>query len=56
MKEEDRCPNCKGEKTVEDKKELEFKVEAGVPENHVITLPGEGNEVVLYLKAKPIFL
>ena len=46
MSEEDRCPNCKGEKIAEEKKEFEVKLDPGVPENHVYTLQGEGNEVV----------
>ena len=46
MKEEDRCPTCKGEKIAEDKKEFNVKLDAGVPENHVYTFEGEGNQVV----------
>ena len=46
MAEDDRCPACKGEKILEEKKELDVKIEPGVPDNHVYTFQGEGNEIV----------
>jgi len=46
MNEEDKCTKCKGEKILEDPKEFDVKLDPGVPDNHVYTLEGEGNEVV----------
>jgi len=31
----------KGEKIIEEKKEIEVKLDPGVPDNHVYTFPGE---------------
>ena len=49
LSEQDKCSKCKAEKIVEDEKELDVKVDPGVPDNHVYTFEGEGNEIVLYL-------
>lgn len=49
MSEEDRCKICKGEKIMEDKKEFEVKIDPGVPDNHIYTFAGEGNEIVYLL-------
>jgi len=46
MSEEDKCQTCKGEKIKEEQKEIEVKLDPGVPDNHVYEFPGEGNEVV----------
>ena len=46
MSEEDRCAECKGEKILEEQKELEVKLDPGVPDNHVYTFAGEGHETV----------
>ena len=46
MTESDRCPACKGEKILEDKKEFNVNIEPGVPDNHAYSYPGEGNETV----------
>jgi len=49
LKEEDKCQTCKAEKIVQDKKEFEIKLDPGVPDNHVYTFAGEGNQVVFNL-------
>ncbi|KAL8144007.1 hypothetical protein V2J09_017039 [Rumex salicifolius] len=41
---EDRCPNCKGEKVVQEKKVLEVVVEKGMQHGQKITFPGEADE------------
>lgn len=48
LSEKDRCSKCKGEKAVEDSKEFEVKVTPGVPDNHVFTFPGEGNQTAYF--------
>ena len=48
MSEEDKCPECKAEKIIEEQKELEVKLDPGVSDNHVYTFEGEGNEVVRF--------
>ncbi|MDR3737216.1 MAG: zinc finger domain-containing protein [Acidobacteriaceae bacterium] len=46
VSEEDKCQKCKGEKMQEEQKEFEVKLDPGVPDNHVYTFAGEGNEIV----------
>lgn len=46
LAEEDKCAECKGEKVAKEEKEFEVKLDPGVPENHIYTFPGEGNQVV----------
>jgi DnaJ homolog subfamily A member 2 len=46
INEKDRCPRCKGEKVVQEKKVLEVHVEKGMQHNQKITFPGEANEAV----------
>ncbi|CAA2992875.1 dnaJ homolog [Olea europaea subsp. europaea] len=40
----DRCPLCKGEKVVQEKKVLEVHVEKGMQNSQKITFPGEADE------------
>jgi len=42
----DRCPQCKGEKVVQEKKVLEVVVEKGMQNGQRITFPGEADEAV----------
>lgn len=42
----DRCPQCKGEKVVQEKKVLEVIVEKGMQNGQKITFPGEADEAV----------
>lgn len=46
ISEEDKCPECKGEKVKEEKIELEAKLEPGVADGHAYTFDGEGNQIV----------
>lgn len=45
INENDRCPQCKGEKVVPEKKVLEVVVEKGMQNGQKITFPGEADEV-----------
>ena len=47
--EKNKCPNCKGEKIVQDKKVLEVHVEKGMQNGQKITFPGEADEAVIHL-------
>ncbi|CAA3030632.1 dnaJ homolog [Olea europaea subsp. europaea] len=40
----DRCPQCKGEKVVQEKKVLEVHVEKGMQNGQRVTFPGEADE------------
>ncbi|CAI0447544.1 unnamed protein product [Linum tenue] len=44
ISDKDRCPQCKGEKVVPEKKVLEVIVEKGMQNNQKITFPGEADE------------
>lgn len=44
INEKDRCPLCKGEKVVQEKKVLEVIVEKGMQNGQKITFPGEADE------------
>ena len=46
ISEKDRCPQCKGEKVVPEKKVLEVVVEKGMQHGQKITFPGEADEAV----------
>lgn len=46
INEKDRCPQCKGEKVVQEKKVLEVVVEKGMQNGQKITFPGEADEAV----------
>lgn len=46
INEKDRCPQCKGEKVVPEKKVLEVVVEKGMQNGQKITFPGEADEAV----------
>lgn len=48
ISEKDRCPQCKGEKVVPEKKVLEVHVEKGMQNGQKITFPGEADEAVCY--------
>jgi DnaJ family protein A protein 2 len=44
ISDKDRCPECKGEKVVQEKKVLEVHVEKGMQNGQKITFPGEADE------------
>ncbi|URE17549.1 DnaJ protein [Musa troglodytarum] len=44
INEKDRCPQCKGEKIIQEKKVLEVVVEKGMQNGQKITFPGEADE------------
>ncbi|MCL7028209.1 hypothetical protein MKW94_027813 [Papaver nudicaule] len=44
ISDKDRCPQCKGEKVVQEKKVLEVHVEKGMQNAQRITFPGEADE------------
>ncbi|KAL3850255.1 hypothetical protein ACJIZ3_012137 [Penstemon smallii] len=44
ISDKDRCPQCKGEKVVQEKKVLEVHVEKGMQNGQKITFPGEADE------------
>uniref|UniRef100_A0A1D1YNS7 DnaJ n=1 Tax=Anthurium amnicola TaxID=1678845 RepID=A0A1D1YNS7_9ARAE len=44
ISDKDRCPQCKGEKVVQEKKVLEVHVEKGMQNSQKITFPGEADE------------
>lgn len=46
INDKDRCPQCKGEKVVQEKKVLEVHVEKGMQNGQKITFPGEADEAV----------
>ncbi|RZC85566.1 hypothetical protein C5167_041750 [Papaver somniferum] len=46
ISDKDRCPQCKGEKVVQEKKVLEVHVEKGMHNGQKITFPGEADEAV----------
>lgn len=46
ISDKDRCPQCKGDKVVPEKKVLEVHVEKGMQNGQKITFPGEADEAV----------
>lgn len=48
INDKDRCPQCKGEKVVQEKKVLEVIVEKGMQNGQKITFPGEADEAVCF--------
>ncbi|KAK6138222.1 hypothetical protein DH2020_028056 [Rehmannia glutinosa] len=44
ISDKDRCPQCKGEKVVQEKKVLDVHVEKGMQNGQKITFPGEADE------------
>lgn len=46
INDKDRCPQCKGEKVIQEKKVLEVIVEKGMQNGQKITFPGEADEAV----------
>lgn len=56
INDKDRCPQCKGEKVVQEKKVLEVVVEKGMQNGQKITFPGEADEAVrLTTAASPLY-
>lgn len=49
INDKDRCPQCKGEKVVQEKKVLEVVVEKGMQNGQRITFPGEADEAVCFI-------
>uniref|UniRef100_A0A804MGG1 CR-type domain-containing protein n=1 Tax=Zea mays TaxID=4577 RepID=A0A804MGG1_MAIZE len=47
ISDKDRCPQCKGDKVVPEKKVLEVVVEKGMQNEQKITFPGEADEAVM---------
>jgi DnaJ homolog subfamily A member 2 len=47
INDKDRCPQCKGDKVVPEKKVLEVVVEKGMQNGQKITFPGEADEAVM---------
>lgn len=56
IEEKNKCKTCKGAKTSEKEKVLEVAVDKGTPHEHVITLPGEGDELPDCLAGDVIFI
>lgn len=52
INDKDRCPQCKGEKVVQEKKVLEVIVEKGMQNGQRITFPGEADEAVRLIISK----
>lgn len=48
INDKDRCPQCKGDKVVQEKKVLEVIVEKGMQNGQKITFPGEADEAVCF--------
>ena len=46
ISEKDKCPQCRGNKIVQDKKILEVNVEKGMQHNQKIVFQGEADEAV----------
>ena len=44
--EQDKCQKCKGECITEEEKQLEVAIEVGIPDEHIIPFPGDGDEYV----------
>lgn len=61
MRQQDRCPGCKGEKLIPDKKILEVHIDKGMEDEQRITFSGESNQepgvptgdVVIILEQRP---
>ena len=53
ISEKDRCPQCRGNKTVQDKKILEVNVERGMQHNQKIVFRGEADEAVRSRRRSP---
>ncbi|KAG9120861.1 hypothetical protein FRC07_003471 [Ceratobasidium sp. 392] len=61
LKEKDRCKKCKGKKTVQEHKKIEFTIRKGMADKARITLTGQGDQepgqetgdLVFVLKMKP---
>ncbi|PKA66051.1 DnaJ protein like [Apostasia shenzhenica] len=54
--EKDRCPQCKGEKVVPEKKDFEVVVEKGMQNGQKITFPGEADEAPDCITGDVIFV
>eukprot|EP00744_Colponema_vietnamica_P000383 GILI01000678.1.p2 GENE.GILI01000678.1~~GILI01000678.1.p2 ORF type:complete len:432 (-),score=173.40 GILI01000678.1:570-1865(-) len=56
ISEKDRCQQCKGNKTVKERKVLEVFVDKGVPNNHKIVFAGEADQAPNTLPGDIIFV
>lgn len=56
INDKDRCPGCKGEKVLQEKKVLEVHVEKGMQHNQKITFPGEADEAVCLFSLMIFFI
>ncbi|CAE6509913.1 unnamed protein product [Rhizoctonia solani] len=45
VREKDRCKKCKGKKTVEESKKIEFTIKQGMEDRTRITLSGQGDQI-----------
>lgn len=53
IKDSDRCPKCKGEKTVQEKKVLEVQIEKGMQHGQKIPFRGEADQKVCVALTSP---
>ncbi|KAI3853863.1 hypothetical protein MKX03_001191 [Papaver bracteatum] len=56
IRDEDRCPQCKGNKVVQEKKLLEVHVEKGMQHGQKITFPGQADEAPDIVTGDVIFV
>lgn len=55
ISDKDKCPNCKGNKVVQEKKVLEVHVEKGMQHGQKIVFQGEADEAVSTCRPDPCF-
>lgn len=55
ISDKDRCPHCKGEKVIQEKKVLEVVVDKGMQNGQKKTFPGEADEAVMLISLFGIF-
>jgi DnaJ-class molecular chaperone len=47
--ESDKCKKCLGEKSIQEKKEINVKIDKGAPDGQRYTFHGEGHELVFLI-------
>ncbi len=45
--EANKCEKCEGKKVVEEKKQIDIRIEPGVPDNHEYVFANEGEQFVM---------